>query len=132
MRPEAVTQALLKVPTIINLVGSRLALGRLPENSAYPAIVYSVISGTPIVPINAQAGGTIMRTRVQIMALGKTVADVKTILEQVRLAMNYKSGLINGVQVISVVRDLIGPDSKDDDAAVFIQSHDYMITYQEP
>lgn len=132
MRAEAVTAALLNVAGITSIVSTRVALTRLPENTVYPALVYEVISGMPLLPITANAGGSLMRTRMQITALSRTILDVKNILEQVRLAMNYQSGLIASVQVLSVIPDMVGPDQKNDESAVFMQSRDFLITYYEP
>jgi|GEM_PF-1584626 len=131
MRAEKVTSALLNVAAITALVGNRIALTRLPENTPYPAIVYEGISGTPILPITANAGGSLMRTRMQITAMSRSIGEVKNILEQVRIALSYQSGLINGVQVVAVVPDMMGPDQKNDEAAVFMQSRDFLITYYE-
>jgi hypothetical protein len=131
MKPEAVTSTLLNVGAITAIVGNRIALAQLPENSAYPALVYNVISDVPMPPINAQAGGTLVQCRMQITALARTLSDVKSILEAVRQAMNYRSGTIASTTVVSIVRVMATPYGKDDEASVFYQSADYMITYYE-
>jgi hypothetical protein len=132
MRPETVTRTLLNVPSITGIVGASLALAELPENSTYPAVVYNVVSDVPIPPINAQAGGTINQCRMQITALARALSDVKAILEAARLAMNWKSGNIGGVTVVSVIPAQYSPHGKDNEASVFYQSRDFVITYYEP
>ncbi len=130
MRAEKVTQTLLKVPAITSLVGNRIAETRLPENSSYPALVYEVITGTPVLPISA-VGGNLLRVRIQITALARQLADVKSLLEEVRKAMAFKYGSINGVRVTSIVPDVVGHDQKFDDAGIFAQSRDFFITVYE-
>lgn len=132
MRAEAVISTLLKAAAgVTALVGTRISLTRMVENAPMPALVYAVVSGVPVPPINAAAGSQIMRTRVQITAMGKTVGDVKNILEQTRLALDFQSGLIAGVRVISITRELIGMDFKNDETSVYGQSTDYMVLHYE-
>lgn len=131
MRAEAVMMQLLTAAGVAGLVGTRVSLARMVEGDPYPAIVIEVVSGTLVPPINAVAGMQTMQTRVQVTALGKNVSDVKNVLEQVRIACEFQSGLIAGVRVMSVLRDSIGPDTKNDEISVYLQSTDYMLTYYE-
>ena len=52
-------------------------------------------------------------------------------VEQVRIACNYQSGTIAGVRVISVLRDSVSPDSRDDQLGLDMQSIDFMVTHYE-
>lgn len=113
------------------LVSTRISLARMVENDPYPAIVIETVSGTLEAPINATAGMQLMQTRVQVTALSRSAVECKQILEQVRIACEFQSGLIAGVRVISIVRAGIGPDHKNDDMSVYLQSHDYMLTFYE-
>jgi Protein of unknown function (DUF3168) len=132
MRPEAVMFALLNASSAITaLVGARISESRMVENDPYPALVLDLVSGNLIHPINAAQGPHLVQARVQVTALGKTVGDVKTLLEQVRLACEFQRGAIAGVTVVSIVRDLIGPDAKNDELGVYYQPHDYMVTFYE-
>lgn len=140
MRAEAVMFALIKASAgIVTLVANRIYLARMTENATYPAIVLEVVSGNLVTPINAQAGMQLLQTRIQVTALSRTAISAKQILDLVRIACEFKSGLIActiggtayNVQVQSVMRDSIGPDIKSDDLAVCMQSHDYMVTHYE-
>jgi len=132
MRAEKVIYSLLTADSgVAASVGARIYPSRMPQNTAMPALVFQMISGTELVPIDAQAGYQIMRSRVQVTAMGKNYADVKNALEAVRIACLYKSGTINGVKVISITRDSVGPDLRDDELAYYIQSIDYMVMHYE-
>ena len=132
MRAEHVIYTLITgAAPVTALIGSRIYPSRLPQNTAMPAIAYQLISGVELDPIDAQAGYQIMRSRVQVTAMGKNYSDVKNILEAVRIACNYKSGLIGGYQVLSITRDSIGPDLRDDDLSIYIQSIDFMVMHYE-
>lgn len=132
MRAEKVIFSLIGSDAgVIAVVGARIYPARLPQNTTMPAIAYQVVSGMEIAPIDAQAGYQIMRTRVQVTAMGKNYADVKSTLEAVRLACLYKSGTIAGVKVISITRDNVGPDLRDDDLSIYIQSIDFIVMHYE-
>ena len=84
MNPELIVAAMLNTQGISALVGTRRAMTQLPQNTAFPALVYTVIDDIPlpnlrfnVVPQRAQA-------RIQINPLAKTIAEVKAIHEQVQ------------------------------------------------
>ncbi|NVO06588.1 MAG: DUF3168 domain-containing protein [Rhodoferax sp.] len=136
MRAEAVIYALLGASSGLSaLIGTRLYPNKLPQNTAMPAVAYRAISGIELTPIDAQAGYQVVRTRVQITAMAKNYAEVKAILEQVRLACLYRSGSISTavgtVRVLSVARDSVGADMRDDDLALYLQSMDLLVTHYE-
>ena len=132
MRAEKVIFSLIDNDAgVAALVSGRIYPSRLPQNTSMPALVYQVVSGTELTPIDAQAGYQVMRTRVQVTAMGKNYADVKNVLEAVRIACLYKSGMIASVKVISITRDSVGPDLRDDDLAFYIQSIDFMVMHYE-
>ena len=132
MRAEMVIKTLLLGDAgVMALVGGRVSPSRMPQNTPMPAIVYEFISGTELSPIDAQAGFQIMRSRVQVTAMGKNYADVKNVIEAVRMSCLYKSGVIAGVKVLAITRDLMGPDLRDDDLTLYIQSIDFLVTHYE-
>lgn len=132
MRAEKVIYTLLTGDAgVAALVGARIYPGRLPQNTAMPALSYELVSSVDIPPITALAGGVLLRSRVQVTVLAKTYSDTKDVLEAARKALLFKSGLIAGVRVIGITRDLIGPDQRDDDLGLYLQGVDYMVTHDE-
>ena len=132
MNPELIVAAMLNTQGISALVGTRRAMTQLPQNTAVPALVYTVIDDIPlpnlrfnVVPQRAQA-------RVQINPLAKTIAEVKAIHEQVRLAMDFKlQQTFAGKTVISSRLDIFGTPEKDLDTGIWTQSADYLMSYYE-
>ena len=132
MRAEKVIYTLLSGDAgVATQVAARIYPSRLPQNTVMPALVYDFISGQEHPVIDASAGRQVLRSRVQVTAMGKNYADVKTLMEAVRVACLYKRGTIGGVTVISITRNGIGPDLRDDQLALYLQSTDYMVTHYE-
>lgn len=132
MRAEKVVYTLLTgSAAVTGLVGTKIYPGRIPQNTTMPAVSYELVSGVDIAPINAQAGGVLLRSRVQVNVLARTYAEVKDIQEAIRGALLFKSGLIAGVRVIGITRDLIGPDERDDELGLYMQGIDYLLIHDE-
>jgi hypothetical protein len=113
--------------------------GRLPQNVSIPVVSVELVSATDILPITANAGGVLLRSRVQVTVLAKFYTDVKAIQEAIRKAVLFKSGSfaftapapVVTVRVVGITRDLIGPDTRDDDLGLYIQHVDYMLIHDE-
>jgi hypothetical protein len=132
MRAEHVIYTLLSGSALVTAqVGNRIYPARMPQNTVMPALVYQTISGNELTPIDAQAGYQVMRTRIQVTAMAKNYQEVKNALEAVRKACLYQSGVIGGYQVLSITRDTVGPDLRDDDLSIYIQSIDFMVMHYE-
>lgn len=132
MRAEQVIYALLSADTgVIASVGTRVYPSRVPQNNAMPSIAYQVVSGNELTPFDAQAGYQVVQTRVQITAMAKNYTECKAVLESVRKALLYKSGVIAAVKVLSILRGGIGPDLREDDTSLYVQSTDYIVTHYE-
>jgi len=132
MRAESVIYSLLTASTAVTaLVSARIFPGRLPQNTVMPAISYELVSSSEVLPINAQAGGVLMRSRVSVAVLARTYSEVKAIHEAVRKAVLFQRGAFGTVWVVSITRDLIGPDTRDDSVGLYMQGVDYMLTHNE-
>ena len=137
MRAEKVINNLLNAAAgITALVGSgsaaRIYPGIVPQDSALPALVVEHISGNELTTLDANAAFGLVQSRIQVTALAKTYPEVKALIEQVRIACNYQRGVIATVRVVSVLRDTVGPDLRDDDMQIYSQSIDFQVTFQEP
>jgi len=133
MRAEkAIRSLLMGAGAVTALASDRCYPGQLPQGCALPALVVEHISTVPRPTLDAQAGFGLMQARIQVTGLAATYVQQKTLLDAVITACNYQRGVIAGVRVASIVRELIGPDLRDDDRSVFYQSVDFVVTYQEP
>lgn len=131
MRAEAVVKALLSAyPGVTALVSSRIQPAPLPETLALPALAMRHISTTDLPTIDALSYG-LTRSRIEVTAVAKTYPVQKQLLEQVRLALQYQRGTVAGYEVVTIVRDNVGPDLRDDDKQIFSQSVDFILTLKE-
>lgn len=138
MRAELVIQRLISSNSgVTALVAARLYPGRIPQNTLSPMVSYELVSGVEILPITANAGGTLIASRIQVTVLAKTFADVKAVQEAIRKAVLFQSGLFTfttpavSVRVIGITRELIGPDTRDDDLGLYMQHVDYRVLHDE-
>lgn len=133
MRAEKAIRALLmQASAVTTLVGDRCYPGQLPQGCALPALVVEHVSTVDLPTLNAQAGFGLVQTRVQVTVLAATYPQQKSLADAVITACRYQRGVIAGVRVANVVRELVGPDLRDDDRSVFYQSVDFLVTFQEP
>jgi hypothetical protein len=135
MRAEKVIYALLVADAgVTGLAGTapvRVYPSHLPQNTVMPAITVQVVSGMESPVIDAQAGQSLVMSRIQVTVMGKDYKQLKDLVEAVRLACLYKSGLIAGVRVLAILRDGVGPDLRDDDLDLYLQSIDFMVRHYE-
>lgn len=103
-----------------------------PLGAVFPCVVYMIVSGIHLPMIDAFSQYGYVKTRVSVVGIGKTYADVKNVLDQVRQALDNARGTFNTVVVVSSTVDTIGPDLYDGDLQLFSQSIDFQITFREP
>lgn len=128
----AIIELLFGYAPLTALVGDRIYPGELPQGTVLPAVVVSHISTTPLTTIDAQAPFSLVRSRVETTIIAKDYPGQQTVVAKVRGAANFKRGTLGGVTVVSILRDLIGPDMRDTDTMLFSQNIDFAVTWQEP
>ena len=108
--------------------------GQAPQGAVPPLLVYEFISGNELITIDANSAFGLIQARMQVTAVvpQNDYPKLKAVLEQVRIACNYQRGVFNGVRVVSILRNSIGPDLRDDDLMLLSQNIDFEVTYQEP
>lgn len=130
MRAEQIIKALLEAaPGVTALVSQRIYAVARPEGDPLPALVFVVISDAPRPPFDAAAGSEPCSARIQINCLGASVAAVKALAEQVRLACHLQSGTVAGHTVTAVLQDVAGPDSYDPLVDTYQQAVDFIVHY---
>lgn len=103
----------------------------LPAGVALPAITISQISVGTFAPTIAGDGDDVCRARVQVTVHAKSRPSQKAIQKLVRTALPRMRRTVGDVPVESLVKDIIGPDLRDDTIGSFIGSQDFIITYVE-
>lgn len=131
---EKVIYSLLKnyAPLTSIVPVAKIYASLIPQEAVLPAIAYSHVSTVESTTIDAQAAYALVTSRIQVSVATKDYPQLKDIIAQVRKACNYSRGTINGVIVNSIVRELIGPDLRDDESKVYFQSIDFKVIYHEP
>lgn len=132
MNPELIVAAMLNHASITALVGNRRTVSQLPQNSAYPALVYSVVTANPQPHLNYAGEPQMAQARIQINPLALTIGEVKAIHAAVRAQMDFKVGqVIAGKRVVSCRLDTVGPTDRDNESGVWTQAADYLLQWYE-
>ena len=132
MNAELIMAALLNAPAITNLVGNRRALGQLPQNTAYPALVYQIIDNIPRPNVAYQSGAQRTVARIQINPLAGSIAEVKSIHAAIRSVIDFThQKTIAGKLVVSCRLDMMQSMEKDIDSNIWTQPADYILSYYE-
>ncbi|MCG2586491.1 hypothetical protein [Massilia sp. TS11] len=108
----------------------RIKNGTLPEGIELPAIQIRSISAPSWKPIRRGTKLT-YRARVQITVHAKNYPSQKSLLALVKATLPRAHGIIAGADVASLTHDSDGPDFSDDDAGIYQQSVDYILTFSE-
>ena len=129
MTPEAAIRALLvaHAPLIAQVPATRILPGLIPLGTTLPAIAYSFISGVPTKSIDMRT--QLVRARIQVTVQTKNYPSQKEIVALIKAACDAKQGTIANQHIDSVLHELDGPDLRDDDAGIFMQSVDFIVKY---
>lgn len=110
---------------------TKIMAGAIPLNTDLPAIAVNEISGVERNTVAMNAATVLKTSRVQVTVQAKTYPQQKSILALVRKACPVSRGTVNGIAVDSILPDTVGPDLRDDEAGIFMQSHDFMVKFRE-
>ena len=134
MDAVAVMRALLLAHAPLTaLVGDRIIAGTVPLSAVAPvAIGLSEVGRTEVGTVARSGPTTLVTARVQVTVYAEKYPIMKSALNAARLGSGVFTGLIAGVQVLSVLRDSVGPDLSDEEPGISEQSRDFMVSYLEP
>lgn len=99
----------------------------IPLGTTLPAIAYMLVSNVEETSIGMTTNR--QRSRVQITIASTTYPQVKEIAALVVTACNHKQGTFNGVQVDSVIKEVVGADFRDDDVGINYSTIDFRIAH---
>ena len=119
---------LLNVPPVVAVVpAAQIMGGELPEGSPLPALVANSISIVDDHRIDGSARLTVERVQVTVFALN--YAQQKQLIALVRSACGGRVGTIGNVDDVTVRTDGGGPDFRDEDASIWMQTQDFRVSY---
>ena len=126
---DALIFAMLNVSPITAIVGTSIACDRLPENSTFPAVVYSSITDVPFVSFCAPSNR--FTSRIQINPLASTMGQVESLHALIKTAMQSDALRTFGIYTVIGCRlDSYGPASVEDDTSIWTKPADYIIVHQ--
>lgn len=130
MSLDVIAPALLRDVRIEASFGSRIALNRLPPDTAYPALVWMIIDETDDDYLDAQGQPPVVRGILQLNPLAKTYGEVRQLHKLLRSVLDEKTGIeVDGHHVIRIARSSLGPPDRDEDAGVWTRAADYLIQF---
>ena len=114
---------------VAQVPATKIMAGQIPINTILPAISVAHISGVQrnIVAMNAEKYQ--VTDRVQVTVMAGTYGLQKSILALIRAACPHTRGTVNGFDCDSILPDVEGPDFRDDAAAIFMQSQDFIVKF---
>lgn len=112
---------LAKVPS------ARIFPSLIPLGTTLPALAYMLVSSIEETSIGLTSNR--LRSRIQVTVAANTYPQVKEIAALVVGACNHKQGVFNGVQVDSVIVDVVGADFRDDEAGIHYSTIDFRIAH---
>lgn len=112
---------------IAQVPAARIYASVIPLGTALPSIAYMLVSSIEETAIGLTSNR--LRSRIQITVAANTYPKVKEVVALVVNACNHKQGTFNGVQVDSVIKDVVGADFRDDDVGIFYSTIDFRIAH---
>lgn len=132
MSTEAIIAAWLTAPSITALVGTRVALHELPQGTAYPNLVYTVLSVVPDPVVAYLEGPQRAWSRVQINAQALTISEVLVMHDALRALMDFQHMVsIGGKTIVSSRIDTSGALSKDVMTLAWTKPVDYKLYHYD-
>ena len=127
---RALLQANSAVVALVPL--ERVDAGTVPQESELPAIGIKEIGRNEFATVARAEKRVLVRSRVQVSVYAKSYPEQKAVLLAAKLGPGVHTGVVAGVTVRSVVRGEVGPDLSEEDAGIFEQSRDFIVSYIEP
>ena len=133
MSAVKVIRALLAAhaPVLALVPAARIVAGTVPQGTPLPAIGLTEISRVEMPTVSLGQRAVQVTARVQVTVHASTYPNQKAVLQAAKLGAGAHTGTVAGVEVRSVMRDVVGPDMADDAAGVYQQSRDFKVVFVE-
>ena len=110
---------------------TKIMAGVIPIATVLPAIAVNHISTVERNTVAMTSAKVMATERVQVTVQTKSYSEQKSILELVRKACANRRASINSIAVDSILPEGAGPDLRDDDLGIFLQSRDFFVKFIE-
>lgn len=131
MSGVAVVRYLLanNAPVIALVPAARIVFGEIALNTVLPAIEVRQIIGVPRNTLAMTETGVLHSDRVQVTCLAKTWTAKEALMALLLGACAHQRGLVNGIMVDAIIRDIEGPDLSDPATSIYAGSRDFMVRW---
>ncbi len=137
MSGVAVIRTLLAASAAVTAVvpATRIICGKVPLNTALPAILITQVSSVPQNLIRSNETGKAHIERVQVTVFRKDSPSdagypgLKPLLDLVLAACQNQRATIASTAVDSIIPDTEGPDLDYEEISAFARSRDFIVTY---
>lgn len=109
----------------------RIAPGIIQQATVLPAIAVTEVSSIDRNIVN-QGSIRHVSSRVQVTVMAANYPSQKELITLVRKACADQIGTLSGFDGVAVHTDSRGPDFNDPDAGFYMQSQDFMVSFNEP
>lgn len=114
---------------VATIPATRIFAGPIPEDAVLPAVSIVSISGVPRNTVSMAERVRMVSERVRVVVHAKIYDDVGTVLELARLACPLKP-TVTGVDLDSILPDIVGPDIHYEDTDLHEQSRDFLVRWR--
>ncbi|ATD62500.1 MAG: tail completion protein gp17 [Janthinobacterium svalbardensis] len=118
-------------PILALVPAARIVAGTVPQGTPLPAIGLTEISRVELPTVSLGQRAVLVTARIQVTVHASAYPEQKAVLQAAKLGPGTHTGTVAGIEVRSVMRDIVGPDMTDDDAGVYQQSRDFKVVYVE-
>lgn len=110
----------------------RVFFGLIKQGEVLPAIALNTISSIERERVEDIGAFALTTSRTQVTVQAKSYADQVEVIRLIGLAIRGGRREVAGLLVADIRRDIIGPDMRDDDATIFMQTYDFRVIYNKP
>ena len=127
----AIRQLLVNDAALVAIVpAARIVSGPLTQGVALPAISITSIS-TLDRNISSPGATRFVTERVQVTGYHSSYPAKKALLAAVKKALADQAPVVAGIANVTVHTDTAGPDFMDEQARIYMGSHDFRVKYTE-
>jgi len=132
MSGAAVIWYLIKTNSAVLAVvpAARIKAGILPIDTVLPAIGASDVDGIPRLTVAMNEPNRMHTDRVQVTVEAKDYPAKKSLLALVLAACPNTHGAVNGIDVLDIRPDTLGPDLDDPATQIYTQSRDFIVRWR--
>lgn len=118
-------------PVLALVPPARIVVGTVRQGTPLPAIGLTEIGRVELPTVSLAQRAVQVTARVQVTVHASTYPEQKAVLQAARLGPGAHTGTVAGIEVRSVMRDVVGPDMGDSDADIYQQSRDFKVVFVE-